>query len=301
MWHPPERIKHLLPTTTWPTRDEAGRALLYQPFRVGALEIQQRTWVPAMVPWRATEDGYVTDDVVEWYRRFAQGEPGVIVVEATGIRDIPSGPLLRVGHARFIPGLARLCEAVREASSGKTRLFLQVIDFLRIRRRPSKGRFFESFLAIEARHRDAAAAVRGDDRWLSAPESELRAELAAMDDAELQEVLSKREMEDYLFGYRERIWDMHLPHIRELPRVLPDLFADAAHHAFSAGFDGVELHYAHAYTMASFLSALNTRQDGYGGVREQRARLPLEVIAAVRARVGASHVVGTRFLGDDVI
>ena len=58
-----------------------------------------------MVPWRATEDGYVTDDVIAWYARFAQGRPGAIVVEATGIRDVPSGPLLRIGHDRFVPGL----------------------------------------------------------------------------------------------------------------------------------------------------------------------------------------------------
>jgi 2,4-dienoyl-CoA reductase-like NADH-dependent reductase (Old Yellow Enzyme family) len=87
----------------------------------------------------------------------------------------------------------------------------------------------------------------------------------------------------------------------ELPRVLPPLFADAASHARAAGFDGVELHYAHAYTMASFLSALNTRPDGYGGSREHRIRLPLEVLAAVRARVGRGWTVGVRFLGDDVI
>jgi 2,4-dienoyl-CoA reductase-like NADH-dependent reductase (Old Yellow Enzyme family) len=82
--------------------------------------------------------------------------------------------------------------------------------------------------------------------------------------------------------------------------VLPGLFADAAERSFEAGFDGVELHYAHAYTMASFLSALNTRDDGYGGSRENRVRLPLEVIAAVRARVG-DRCVGLRFLGDEVI
>jgi dimethylglycine catabolism A len=62
----------------------------------------------------------------------------------------------------------------------------------------------------------------------------------------------------------------------------------------------VELHYAHAYTMASFLSALNTREDGYGGPRENRAKLPLEVIRAVRRRVG-DRVVGVRYLSDEVI
>src|SRR5439155_856322 len=84
----------------------------------------------------------------------------------------------------------------------------------------------------------------------------------------------------------ERVWDAHLPHILELPRVLPGLFAEAARRAREAGFDGVELHYAHAYTMASFLSRLNTRTDGYGGSRENRARLPLEVLEAAPASGG---------------
>ena len=57
--------------------------------------------------------------------------------------------------------------------------------------------------------------------------------------------------------------DLELPHIRGLPAVLPGLFADAAGRAQAAGFDGVELHYAHAYTLASFLSRTNTRTDGY--------------------------------------
>jgi 2,4-dienoyl-CoA reductase-like NADH-dependent reductase (Old Yellow Enzyme family) len=53
--------------------------------------------------------------------------------------------------------------------------------------------------------------------------------------------------------------------------------------------------------MASFLSALNTRDDGYGGSREHRMRLPAEVIAAVRERVGRRGIVGCRYLGDDVV
>jgi 2,4-dienoyl-CoA reductase-like NADH-dependent reductase (Old Yellow Enzyme family) len=53
--------------------------------------------------------------------------------------------------------------------------------------------------------------------------------------------------------------------------------------------------------MASFLSRLNTREDGYGGSLEQRVRLPLEVLRAVRARLGGDTVVGIRYLGDDVV
>ncbi len=83
--------------------------------------------------------------------------------------------------------------------------------------------------------------------------------------------------------------------------MLPPLFAAAAARAGEAGFDGVELHYAHAYTMASFLSATNTRDDGWGGPREQRVRLPLAVYRAVREAVGRSVAVGCRFLADECI
>lgn len=102
-------------------------------------------------------------------------------------------------------------------------------------------------------------------------------------------------------GYRERVTDMHLEHIRELPDALPGLFAAAAGRAQEAGIDGVELHYAHAYTMASFLSATNTRDDSYGGARENRVRLPLEVFHAVRGAVSDDFVVGARFLAEECV
>jgi dimethylglycine catabolism A len=301
MWQPPERIKHPLPDPQWPTREQAAHSRLYSPVTLGPVRANERTWVPAMVPWRSTTEGLVTDDVIDWYARFAQGQPGVLVVEATGIRDIPSGPLLRIGHDRFVEGLRRLTAAVREASGGYTRLFIQLIDFLSIRRRPPADKYFRRFLELEPRHRQALAEVTGEPRWHEAPEAEVREALIGLDHDQVARILDARELEDLDYGYRERVWDLHLPHVRELPQVLPGLFADAAERAFAAGFDGVELHYAHAYTMASFLSALNVRDDGYGGPREHRVRLPLEVIAAVRERIGADRCLGLRYLGDDVI
>src|SRR6185436_9688788 len=138
-------------------------------------------------------------------------------------------------------------------------------------------------------------------RWESATEQEVRKQLLAIDDDMLDVVLDRREIEALRYGSRERVTDVELAHVKELPEVLPPLFSAAARRAREAGFDGVELHYAHAYTMASFLSALNTRSDGYGGPRDQRIRLPLEVYAAVRAEVGHDYTVGCRFLCDDII
>jgi len=297
-------IRHRPPATRWPTAEEAARSRWFSPARIGRLDVAERTWVPAMVPWRATEDGLVTPEVLEWYARFAEGQPGVLVVEATGVRDVASGPLLRIGDDRFIPGLRTLVETVRARSQGRTRLFIQCIDFLTVRRRPAPDKFFLRFLAVDAGVRQRLAAAAGEPAWLEAPEAAIRAHLleaGTREPALLDAVLSARDREALDFGYRERVWDTHLPWIEALPRTLPGLFAEAARRAREAGFDGVELHYAHAYTMASFLSRLNTRADGYGGPREQRVRLPLEVLAAVRARAGADYVVGIRYLGDDVV
>ncbi len=247
-----------------------------------------------MVPWRASEEGLVTPDVLDWYECFARGRPGAIVVEATGIRDVPSGPLLRIGHDRFLSGLRDLARVVRDASNGETRLFIQLIDFLSIRRRPHPSRFFAQFLAITPRHRAAYGRVDASDAEVRGWLSWLPADQAAL-------VLDARELESLEFGSRERVTDMHLDHVRHLPAQLPALFADAARRARDAGFDGVELHFAHAYTMASFLSRSNVRDDGYGGDIANRARLPLEVFSRVRAEVGHDFVAGCRFLADECI
>lgn len=291
MWHPPQRIKYAPLPTRWPTAQEAAASPVFQPIQVGPVRLEERTWVPAMVPWRATEEGSVTQDILDWYERFARGQPGAIVVEATGVRDIKSGPLLRIHDDRFVPGLARLAETVRRASGGRTRLFIQIIDFLRIHRRVSRETYFRKYFAISDRVRRA---VGGSDE-------EIRERLIAMSDQQVCALLTEREWIALQYGYRERVWDMDLPHIRDLPKVLPQAFAAAARRARAAGFDGVELHYAHAYTMAGFLSRRNTRDDGYGGSRENRVRLPLEVYRAVRAEVGSQFVVGVRFLTDEII
>jgi 2,4-dienoyl-CoA reductase-like NADH-dependent reductase (Old Yellow Enzyme family) len=301
MWRHANPIRHQVPDTRWPTEEEASRSILFSPIRIGPVMLENRTWVPAMVPWRATEDGFVTKDNLDWYGRFAEGRPGALVVEATGIRDIPSGPLLRIGHERFIPGLRKLVETVRRKSGGHTRFFIQIIDFLAVKRRPDRSKFFTRFLALTDVHRRALADATQNREWLTASESEVRTFLGDAADALIEHVLDERELESLRYGYRERVTDMDLPHVAELPQVLPTIFADAAWRAREAGFDGVELHYAHAYTMASFLSARNTRPDSYGGPRENRVRLPLEVYRAVRERVGADYVVGVRFLGDEVI
>jgi N-ethylmaleimide reductase len=76
----------------------------------------------------------------------------------------------------------------------------------------------------------------------------------------------------------------------ELPGIV-EQYRLAARNALAAGFDGVEIHAANGYLIEQFLrDSTNLRTDAYGGSREHRARLLLEVVAAVTAVCGGARV-----------
>ena len=79
-------------------------------------------------------------------------------------------------------------------------------------------------------------------------------------------------------------------------------FANAAALVQQAGFDGVQVHGAHGYLLSQFLSArTNQRQDRWGGSLENRARLLLEVVRAVRERVGPQYPVSVKLNSSDFV
>jgi len=207
-------------------------SLLFQSCRIGRLELGNRIVLPAMVTRLSGEDGHVNDAIRDRYVRQARGEPGLMVLEAMGVNESRSGPLLRASHDRFVPGLRDLAARIHDVSP--TKVAAQVIHFLKISRS----------------------------------------------------------------GWRQRIQDLPAG---ELPRIADD-YADAAARIRDAGFDAVELHMAHAYTLSSFLSRKNDRRDGYGGRSvENRLRLPSLVLGRVRARVGDDFCVGIRYDGEEAI
>ena len=77
-------------------------------------------------------------------------------------------------------------------------------------------------------------------------------------------------------------------------------FAETALAAQAAGFDGVQVHSAHGYLVAQFLSPLtNLREDAWGGPLENRARFLLEIIRAIRDRVNSDFIVGVKLNSAD--
>jgi 2,4-dienoyl-CoA reductase (NADPH2) len=100
------------------------------------------------------------------------------------------------------------------------------------------------------------------------------------------------------------------PLFREVPKALEPHeiravvagYAQVAEHCVAGGFDGVELQCSHSSIVRGFLSpATNARTDGYGGPLENRARLLLEIVAAVRSVLGPSKALGVRLCGDELI
>lgn len=80
-----------------------------------------------------------------------------------------------------------------------------------------------------------------------------------------------------------------------------ELYFKAAERAKAAGFDGIEVHCAHGYYLESFVSRVwNRRDDQYGPQSlENRTRLPLEIIAGLRERLGADYPLGLRMNGQE--
>lgn len=98
------------------------------------------------------------------------------------------------------------------------------------------------------------------------------------------------------------------PKIREIPKAMStadiaeyvQTFADATANMLVAGADGVEVFAAQGYLLSEFLSPnANRREDAYGGSLNNRMRFLLEIIQAIRDRVGRSFVVGVRLNADD--
>lgn len=213
------------------TTSGTGGGKLFEPLAVGPVTLPNRIVLPAMVTRLSGEDGHVNQEIVDRYVRFAQGEPGLIVVEAMGISQAKSGPLLRIGDDAFLPGLERLAARVHKSSA--TLVVPQIIHFLKIAR----------------------------SGW--------RQTVADLTTAEIEAIIGQ--------------------------------FAAAAVRARRAGFDGVELHMAHAYTLSSFLSRRNRRRDEYGGSLANRLRAPTRALLAVRQAVGRDFLVGVRFDGEECI
>lgn len=222
-------------------------AKLFEPVTLRDVGLRNRLAVPPMCQYQA-EDGFVTTYHTVHYGKLALGGFGLVIVEATAV-----SPEARITHGDVglwrdeqVEGLAGIA-AFMKAQGAVPGIQLAHAGPKASMQRPYHG---DGPL-------NEADIARGDRPWAI-----VSASAQAVDQGWLvPEALDTAGVD----------------------KVKAD-FAAAARRALKAGFEVVELHCAHGYLLNSFLSPLtNHRTDAYGGSRENRFRLPLEIARELRA------------------
>ena len=99
---------------------------------INGMQLANKTVLTAMVTRLSGTDGYVNQDIVDRYMRFAAGEVGLMVVEASAVHGAKSGQLLRINDDQYINGHRDMLEQIHGSSPSK--VALQIIHFLKIAR-----------------------------------------------------------------------------------------------------------------------------------------------------------------------
>ncbi len=241
---------------------------LLQPGRIGPLELSSRVVLPAM-DMNHCDDGVVTDTEIAHYRARAAGGAGMVIT-GSGAVSFPVGAASRkqpgLSDDRFVPGLARLADAVHDAGS---------------------------LLCVQLTHHGKTARVDiAEGRPVLVPSRPVGApDLSSLRDNTPDEV-----------ARLAATTGGKAPTFREADgddiAWLIDEFAAAARRVRDAGADAVEVHAAHGYVLSTFLArADNRRDDEWGGSLENRARLTVDVVRAVRSAIGPGMALLVRVSG----
>ena len=220
---------------------------LFQPIRLGEIEVKNRLVMSPMLIGFATKDGFVTERLKAYYEERARGGIGLIIVEENCI-DAPTGRggavQLCINDDKYTPGLGELATIIKKHGAKA---------------------------AIQLHHAGRLAATRYTGRQPVAPSA-----IPALG-GDMPRELSIAEIE-----------------------AIVEKFAEGAERAQRAGFDAIEIQAVCGYLLTQFLSPdSNKRQDAYGGRLRNRARILLDIVAAVRNRVGTSYPVWVRLCAQE--
>ncbi|MBI4320740.1 MAG: NADH:flavin oxidoreductase [Chloroflexi bacterium] len=107
--------------------------MLFEPITVGKMQVKNRIASTPLVTRLASEDGFVTDDLIERYARLARGGIGWIITEAIVIQNNKSVSNVRATRDEMVPGLRRWVEAVHQAGEN-VKIGVQITHFLKVAR-----------------------------------------------------------------------------------------------------------------------------------------------------------------------
>ena len=227
--------------------DTTARPMLFEPLKIRGLTLKNRLVVPPMVHYRCEAGNTCGTFHVVHLGRYALGGFGLVFVEATGVEEI---------------GL------INEHDLGiwndaQVESFKPLIAFMR-----RQGAAIGIQLAHGGRKASSQTAMRG---------------MGPLNEEDLKAGAKVWQPVGPTAEPVAKGWLTPRPLTTAECKAMVGTWAAAARNAVRAGFDTIEIHAAHGYLLASFLSPVsNTRNDEYGGDRQGRMRLPLQIVEAVR-------------------
>ncbi|WP_238901985.1 FAD-dependent oxidoreductase [Clostridium sp. YIM B02506] len=236
---------------------------VFSPITIKGVEFKNRIEVAPMVPCMATPEGWVTKEVIEFYRPFAKGGAAIVTVGDSAINwehAMDHEGQINLGDDNVKMGLDDLADEIQR---------------------------YGSLISIELNHGGRFAnsmnlATKGLKPVSSTPKP-----------AEIDEFFSKLQGKT-----PAEVEEMSIPLIN---KTIQD-FADAAGRCKDSGFKMVMIHGAHGMLPSQFLSPyVNKRTDRYGGSFENRARFCIELLEAVRRRVGENFILEYRISADELV
>ncbi|EKM58101.1 uncharacterized protein PHACADRAFT_139745 [Phanerochaete carnosa HHB-10118-sp] len=246
-----------------PQPDDKPIPKLFQPLRIRGIEFHNRIWLSPLCQY-STKNGVPSPWHLAHLGGILQRGPGLSMVEASAV--LPEGRITPEDAGIWNDEqMQKWVEIVTFAHSQNQKIGMQLAHSGR------KGSMVAPWLSL------GASAGEDQDGWPNG-------------------VLAPSDV-THGPGYNK-------PHAltKEGIERLKRGFVDAAKRAVKAGFDVIELHSAHGYMLHEFLSPIsNKRTDAYGGSFENRIRIHLEIIDAVRAIIPEDMPLFMRISGSDLL
>jgi 2,4-dienoyl-CoA reductase (NADPH2) len=240
---------------------------LLSPGRIGRLDLRNRIFMSPMGSNLAEEDGSCGERILRYYEARAQGGAALVTMGSVGVawpRGSGNARQVAISEDRFIAPLRRVADAVH-AHGCRIALQLQHAGAIAVNE-PFRG--FPFLVPSVPVHK----------------EMDWPADLTPQEHKDMFEAIFAPGIK---FEYKEA-------DEADIAWVVA-AFAQAAVRAREAGIDAVEIHAGHGYLLSAFLSpSSNRRSDRYGGSLENRARLLVETVRAIKRAAGDDYPVWFR-------
>jgi 2,4-dienoyl-CoA reductase-like NADH-dependent reductase (Old Yellow Enzyme family)/thioredoxin reductase len=246
---------------------------LLAPGRIGTLALRNRILMCPMGDNQATAEGYVTDQQIAYFEARAQGGAALLIVGSVGVTapdGLSSPRQAALANESMVAGFARMAERVHAHGA---KLALQLVH---------NGK--NAVMDIVA-----GRPMLVPSHPKASPPDAL---MGMLTPDEAERMGTPGQVKGARVAYHEMT--------REDIAHMAERHADTAELARRAGIDAIEIHAGHGYLIDTFLSpTTNHRTDEYGGPVENRARFLVEVLTAIRRRVGRDFPVWCRINGEE--